>query len=312
MGHLTITTAKLLSSCKKYRPSANAERNGDNVPIPPLSTIPIFRIGEKECFMKTKILHEILLLLTVCLALSACRHQGPNPADYNLPEYAQVAERSDGRVWVVKQQPEKNLPIVLPEEEDFALISSANECFFDTTKQYNPHSGPIVHARYDENKYYIRFFETEWLYAPDANGTYWLWQPDGEVFRKQNIRKTEEEVLSWFFSDLSEGSMSIAMICGVWGEPTGKQAQVRIYDYNQGQAYYVLCDEYDFYGILQYADPETGLATVSLACCEWRQMVERNQRDVDTAAIYYLNRPGVYENVWGNISANCQKPVLAD
>ena len=260
--------------------------------------------------MKTKTLHGILLLLTVCLLLSACRHQELNPADYNLPEDAQVAARSDGRVWVVKQQPKKNLPLVLPEEEDFALISSANECFFYTSEQYNPDHRPIAHVRYDGNKYFIRFFEEEWLYVPDADGTYWLWQPDGEVFRKQNVHKTEQEVKAWFFTDLSQGSVSISMICGVWGEPTGKQERIRIYDYAQGNDSYVLCDEYDFYGILQYANPETGLAAVSLACCEWREKAG-NYADVKTSSVFYFNRPSMKENIWNDLSINHQKPTLA-
>ena len=202
---------------------------------------------------------------------------------------------------------------MLPEEEDFALISMANDCFFGISqKQHEPNMRRIVHARYDGNKYYIRFFEDEWLYVPDADSTYWLWQPDGEVFRKQKISKTREEVLAWFFTDLSEGSMSIAMICGVWGEPTGKQENLRIYDYARGQYDYVLCDEYDFHGILQYANPETGLAVASLACCDWREKVRENYSDVETASVFYFNRPDKNENIWNDLSVNHQKPVLAD
>ena len=263
--------------------------------------------------MKTKALRTILLLLTVCLLLSACGRKELDPADYGLPADVQVAERPDGWVWVVKQQVEKTLPITLLEEGDFALRSHANCCFFDTTKKCEHSMLPIVHARYDGNKYYIRFFDDEWLYVPDETGTYWLYQPNGNVFRKQSSSKTEDEVKAWFFTDLSEGSMSIAMICGVWGEPTGKQERLELYDYNQGNGKEILCDEYNFHGILQYANPETGLAVGTFARCDTREEEpRRSHMDITTSAVYYFEPRFESDNVWQNVSVKHQKPVLED
>ena len=259
--------------------------------------------------MKTKALRTILLLLAISLLLAACGQKKLNPADYGLPADVQVVEGVDGRPWIVKQPVEKTLPITLPETEDFALISHANGSFFNIKDCYD--LMPIVHARYDTNKYYIRFFDGEWLYAPDENGTYWLYEPYGGVFKKQKTPKTEEEVKAWFFTDTSEESMSIAMICGVWGEPTGKQVELRRYDYFKGQDDYIMCDEYDFHGILQYADPQTGLAVKTLACCDWRDKVE-NYADSTTAAVYYFVPRFEDDNVWQNVSVKHQKPVLED
>ena len=260
--------------------------------------------------MKTKALHMSLLLLVICLLLSACHQQKLDPADYDLPADVQVEKRPDGRVWVVKQKVEKALPITLPETEDFALRSAAIGSFFDLKKQRFNHD-PIVHARYDENKYYIRFFDDEWIYAPDENGTYWLYEPRGNVFRKQKSSKTEEEVKEWFFTDLSEGSVSIAMLLGVWGEPTGRQEVIHIYDYNRGNGDYVLCDEYNFHGILQYVNPKTGLAASTLACCDWREMAP-NYSDITTSSVYYLMPAFEGDNVWQNVSVKHQKPLLKD
>ena len=259
--------------------------------------------------MKTKALRTILLLLAISLLLVACSQKELNPADYGLPADVQVIEGFDGRPWIVKQTVEKTLPITLPETEDFALISHANGSFFNIKDCHD--LMPIVHARYDGDKYYIRFFDDEWLYAPDENGTYWLYEPYGDVFKKQKTSKNEEEVKAWFFTDTSEGSMSIAMICGVWGEPTGKRVELRRYDYFKGQDDYIMCDEYDFRGILQYADPQTGLAIKTLACCDWRDKVE-NYADSTTAAVYYFVPQFEGQNVWQNISVKHQKPVLED
>ena len=259
--------------------------------------------------MKTKALHTILFLLVLCLLLSACGQKELDPADYGLPADVQVVEGVDGRPWIVKQPVEKTLPVTLPEAEDFALISHANGSFFNIKDCYD--HMPIVHARYDGDKYYIRFFDDEWLYAPDENGTYWLYEPHGDVFKRQKTSKTEEEVKAWFFTDTSEGSMSIAMICGVWGEPTGKQIELRRYDYFKGQDDYIMCDEYNFHGILQYADPQTGLAVKTLACCDWRDKVE-NYADSTTAAVYYFVPQVEGQNVWQNVSVKHQKPVLED
>ena len=259
--------------------------------------------------MKTKALHTILLVLTLCLLLSACGQKELDPADYGLPADVQVVEGVDGRPWIVKQPVEKTLPITLPEAEDFALISHGNGSFFNIKDCYD--LKPIVHARYDTNKYYIRFFDDEWLYAPDENGTYWLYEPHGDTFRKQKTSKTEDEVKAWFFTDTSEGSMSIAMICGVWGEPTGKQLELRRYDYFKGQDDYIVCDEYDFHGILQYADPQTGLALKTLACCDWRDKAE-NYADSGTAAVFLFQERFVGDNVWGQVSVTGQMPALQD
>ena len=262
--------------------------------------------------MKIKVLHTVLLVLTLCLLLVACGQKELDPTEYGLPADVQVVEGVDGRPWIVKQTVEKTLPITLPEAEDFALISHANDCLFGVSKKEHEWAlRQIVHARYDTNKYYIRFFDDEWLYAPDENGTYWLYEPHGDTFRKQKTSKTEEEVKAWFFTDTCEGSMSIAMICGVWGEPTGKQLELRRYDYFKGQDDYVVCDEYDFHGILQYADPQTGLAIKTLACCDWRDKAE-NYADSGTAAVFLFQERFVGDNVWGQVSVTGQMPVLKD
>lgn len=263
--------------------------------------------------MKTKALRTILLLLAISLLLVACGQKELNPADYGLPADVQVIEGFDGRPWIVKQTVEKTLPITLPETEDFALISHGHGSFFGLKKHYVDYK-PIVHARYggnNGNKYYIRFFDEEWLYAPDENGTYWLYEPYGDVFKRQKTSKTEEEVKAWFFTDTSEGSMSIAMICGVWGEPTGKQLELRRYDYFKGQDDYIVCDEYDFHGILQYADPQTGIAIKTLACCDWRDKAE-NYADSSSAAVFLFQERFPGDNVWGQVSVMGQMPVLKD
>ena len=259
--------------------------------------------------MKIKVLHTVLLVLTLCLLLSSCGQKELDPAEYGLPADVQVIEGVDGRPWIVKRPVEKTLPITLPEAEDFALISYGNGSFFNMKDCYD--HKPIVHARYDTNKYYIRFFDDEWLYAPDENGTYWLYEPHSDVFKRQKTSKTVDEVKAWFFTDTSEGSMSIAMICGVWGEPTGKQLELRRYDYFKGQDDYIVCDEYDFHGILQYADPQTGLAIKTLACCDWRDKVE-NYADSGTAAVFLFQERFAGDNVWGQVSVTGQMPVLKD
>lgn len=261
--------------------------------------------------MRTKALCAILLLLSVCLLLSACGQKELDPADYGLPADVRVVEGVDGRPWIVKQPVEKTLPITLPETEDFALRSHANGSFFGLKKHQHDY-GSIVHARFDTNKYYIRFYDEEWLYAPDGDGTYWLYEPYGDTFRKQKTSKTEEEVKTWFFTDLSEGSMSIAMICGVWGEPTGKQKTMNVYNDNRGNGDDVLCNEYNFHGILQYANPETGLAVGTVACCDWydEDALRDHYLDVTTHAVYYFVPEFEGQNVWQNVSVNHQKPVL--
>ena len=259
--------------------------------------------------MKTNLLRSILLLLTLCLLLSACGQKELDPADYGLPANVRVVEGFDERPWIVKQTVEKTLPITLPETEDFALISHGNGSFFNMKDCYD--LKPIVHARYDTNKYYTRFFDEEWLYAPDENGTYWLYEPHGDVFKRQKTSKTEDEVKAWFFTDTREGSVSIAMLCGVWGEPTGKQLELRRYDYFKGQDDYIMCDEYDFHGILQYADPETGLAIKTLACCDWRDKAE-NYADSTTAAVFLFEERFEGDNVWQQVSVTGQIPLLTD
>ena len=80
--------------------------------------------------MKIKVLHTVLLVLTLCLLLVACGQKELDPAEYGLPADVQVVEGVDGRPWIVKRPVEKTLPITLPEAEDFALISHGNGSFF--------------------------------------------------------------------------------------------------------------------------------------------------------------------------------------
>lgn len=264
--------------------------------------------------MKKKLMRIGLLLLSLCLLLSSCqRYRTPDESAYDLPEDARTEVRADKRRWAVKQQVEQTLPITLPEQEDFALISHASCCFFPTTKKCLHTNVPITHARYDGNKYYVRFFDEEWLWAPDADGTYWLYRPKRGVFRRQRTSKTEKEVLHWFFTDLSDGSVSIAMLLGVWGEPTGKQATIHIYDYNKGSGDYVTCSEYEFHGIFQYADPATGLAVCTLACCDWRETdLKDAYSDLGTSAVYTFTPRFEGENVWYRITKDNERPVLAE
>jgi len=45
--------------------------------------------------MKIKVLHTVLLVLTLCLLLSACGQRELDPAEYGLPADVQVVEGVD-------------------------------------------------------------------------------------------------------------------------------------------------------------------------------------------------------------------------
>ena len=263
--------------------------------------------------MNNKIRLILLLLLASLMLLSSCaKNPALDPAQYDLPEDAETKvrwTRQLGRsLWVVKQQPEKTEPITLPETENFALRTNAFRAFFGT-QFAESFMENITHVRYG-GKYYIRYFDEEWLYAPDEDGQFTLWKRKGEVFRRTKTKKSEEEVKSWFFTDLSEGSVSIAMLLGVWGEPTGETATFLLYDYNPDaprQERTVTCAEYSFHGILQYRDPETGLALITWARPETFKESLSTHADISTAAVYYIDKDPY---CWQYLTSDSKEPVL--
>ena len=263
--------------------------------------------------MKKRLCAAILLLLAGCMLFSACVSKADlDPAKYGLPEDAQIKVRSRNILYVVRQQPEKYYPFTLPETEDFALISHAFP-FFYNMKGDSSFLIRNTHVRYD-GKYYICLFEKEWLYVPDEDGQYTLWKRKKDVFRPTKTRKSEAEVLAWFFTDLSEGSVSIAAILGVWGEPTGKIKSFYVYNYNHNSGPYNEpqetlreCPEYNFHGILQYMNPETGLMARGYSVPD--NFGDAIAVEASLSELYYIDRDPY---CWQELTPDGVEPVLKD
>ena len=264
--------------------------------------------------MKHKLFSVLLFLLASCMLISSCaKNPKLDPSQYDLPEDAITEVRRVtqwGKVlFVVKQQPEKTAPITLPESEDFALLTTARRAFFGIRKK-GMQRDLINHVRYS-GKYYIRYFDHEWIYAPDGDGQFTLWERKGENFRRTKTRKSEDEVKAWFFTDLSPDSVSIAMIHGVWGEPTGKTKKFCLYDYNKRghmneSEVYVDYEEYDFHGILQYLDSETGLSVATYSC---PQFFGTDCEDIALTKVFYISRA---KYNWEYITPDMKEPVLEE